>query len=204
MYLPDIFNPKDEDQLVEFIRAHNFADLVTIHNGELCSNKVPFLFDARKNRLYGHISRANPQVEDLVKSEEVLVIFSGPNAYVSPQWYVSEGMVPTWNYQTVQVRGISRLVDESELLEILERLSYFHESLLPKQWSIKQLDSVRLKTLLNLIVGFELEITKLTMKNKMSQNRSVHDRINIIQELNQQANSNANEVAILMQNTLNI
>ena len=198
MYLIEAYNTKDKDKIIQFIEENSFADLVTFHDGFLSSNKVPFFYDKDKNILFGHFGRSNPQLVDLEKTDEVLVIFSGAHAYISPQWYESENGVPTWNFQTIQVRGTASIVDEKELIEILAKLTKFHESQLPKQWTMSKLNPEKRNQMLQMITGFKIEITDIKFKEKMSQIRELNDRKSVIQALREQNVQSSKSVADIM------
>ena len=202
MYLPDVYKIENDKKIQAFIEANSFADLVTFHNGELLSNKVPLLFDKPNNCLYGHFGKSNPQLKHLLSSNEVLVIFSGPHAYISPQWYKSQNMVPTWNFQTLQLRGKPRLVNEEKLLTILEKLTAFHESGLDNPWTMKQLAEKPQSVMLQMIVGFEIDINTIQFKEKMSQNRSEQDQASVIEALKEQGGYEKDRVAQIMNDNL--
>jgi len=198
MYILEAYNCNDKSKHSNFIEDNNFADLVTFRDGVLCSNKIPFFYDKEKNELYGHFGRNNSQLVDIENSNEVLVIFSGAHSYISPQWYKSKNSVPTWNFQTLQVRGAASIVDDNKLLEILAKLTKFHESKFDKQWTMGKLDSDRREKMLKMIVGFKIKITDIKFKEKMSQIRDVVDQKSIIKALNNSNNSSAKKVAKIM------
>ena len=198
MYILEAYNTGDTDKLINFIEENSFADLVTFHDGTLSSNKVPFFYDTEKNELYGHFGRSNPQLIELENSNEVLVIFSGAHSYISPQWYISKNKVPTWNFQTLQVRGKASIVDDKELLRILAKLTKFHESKLENQWTMSKLDPNSREKMLDMITGFKVEITDIKFKEKMSQIRDVEDQKSIISALNKTNEPSAKKVANIM------
>jgi len=202
MYLPDVYKIEDKHKIEAFIRAYGFADLVTTNNGQLCCNKVPLLFDNKNNCLYGHFGKNNPQFDDLKLTNEVLLVFTGPHSYISPQWYKSQGMVPTWNFQTLQIRGKARLVNEEKLLSILSDLTQLHESGLDEQWTMSQLGPKRQAVMLEMIVGFEIEILEMQFKEKMSQNRSIDDQRSVAAALTEQGDYDMNRVALIMNDNL--
>jgi len=202
MYIPETFKNNDRDKMIAFMENHSFADLVTYHNQNLCSNKVPFFLDKDQNILYGHFSRANPQLIDLNESTDVLVIFSGPQSYISPRWYVSEDMVPTWNFQTLQVQGSASIVDDNCLIEILEKLSAFHETHRRNPWGMNELTPEKLDIMLKMIVGFKIDIREINFKEKMSQNRNIRDQQNLIDSLMKTSDINSKYVASIMRNNL--
>lgn len=200
MYIPKAFHNKDNNAALDFIAKHNFADIVTAVDNEILSNKIPLLLSRSENILYGHFGRGNPQLKHLENSSEVLMIFSGPHAYVSPQWYVSKNMVPTWNFQTVQVRGKPAIVDENKLIEILENLSRYHESVFPAPWTLDRLEPAAFQTMIKMIVGFRIEIADIQFKEKMSQNRGIEDQQQVITSLLEQADLQSKAVAAIMKN----
>ena len=198
MYLIEEYNTKDKNKIIQFIEDNSFADLVTFHDNSLCSNKVPFFYDKEKNVLFGHLGRNNPQLIDIEKTDEVLVIFSGAHAYISPQWYESDNGVPTWNFQTIQIRGSATIVDDRTLIEILAKLSKFHESQLPNQWTMSKLDPEKRKMMLQMITGFKIEVTEIKFKEKMSQIRKLNDRKSVINALREQNRQSSKAVADIM------
>jgi len=202
MYIPEAFKINDRDRITDFMEKQGFADLITYHNQSLCSNKVPLMLDKDKNVLYGHFGRSNPQLLDIEKSRDVLVIFSGPHSYISPRWYASENMVPTWNFQTLQVKGTASLVDDNCLIEILEKLSTLHESNQPNPWTMRELAPEKLDIMLKMIVGFKIDIHEINFKEKMSQNREIHDQQSLIDSLIKTNDTNSVNVASIMRKNI--
>jgi len=124
-------------------------------------------------------------------------VFQGPHAYISPSWYLAPN-VPTWNYAVAHVRGIPRLIeDPAELDALVERLTQYHESQMPSPYQSGLANEQR-ERLLDMIVGFEIEITELQGKFKISQNRSPEEQQSVIAGLNQSNNPLAAAVAELM------
>jgi transcriptional regulator len=104
MYIPRAFREDDSSKLHTFMREYNFATFITLHDGVPFATHLPFLLDAERGpngTLLAHMARANPQWQVFKSSQEVLVIFQGPHAYISPSWYEVELSVPTWNYAVV-------------------------------------------------------------------------------------------------------
>jgi len=202
MYLPEVFEVHDSEKAIRLIEDNSLGDLVTSHNGVLSSNKVPFFFDRSTHMLYGHFGKNNPQLIDLAESKEVLAIFTGAQAYISPQWYESSNMVPTWNFQTVQIRGQATIVDDRRLINILEMLTEFHEAPFSQPWSINQVQADKLKMMLAMITGFQISITEIKFKEKMSQNRNKYDQQSVIKALKRQNNQSSKNVAMVMNNNL--
>ena len=117
MYIPKAFREDDITTLHKFMREYSFATLITQHKGVPFATHLPFILDAQcgpNGALLAHVARANPQWHDFVDEQEVLVIFQGPHAYISPSWYEVELSVPTWNYAVVHAYGIPRLIEDGE------------------------------------------------------------------------------------------
>jgi len=202
MYIPGPYNIKEATALLAFINKWNFADLITVSQGRLMSNKVPLLVDAEQNVLYGHFGRTNEQLQALENADDVMVIFSGLHSYISPQWYVSDGMVPTWNFETVQVKGKASLLDNDGLVRMLEKLTRKHEGDSGTPWTMAALDENRREKMLNAIVGFKIEIEHIEGKQKFSQNRSDADRLSVIKALEIQNDQAAQAMSVLMRTQL--
>lgn len=199
MYIPEHFKETNPERIAALIEAHLFGMLVTAPEGVPFVSHLPFLFErsaGSQGKLLGHMARANPQWQHFAGSE-VLAVFQGPHAYVSPSWYSSPG-VPTWNYAVVHLRGKPRLIEgESELEALVEQLTHVHESHMPSPWK-PNLTGERRSKLLNMIVGFEIEITDIQGKFKLSQNRPLEDQQRVVEELSQSNNQTDTAVAKLM------
>ncbi|MCK5829624.1 MAG: FMN-binding negative transcriptional regulator [Methylococcales bacterium] len=180
MYLPKVFEKEDKDELFEFIDQWNFGELITTFDKELFVNHVPFILDRKQNKLFGHLAVKNPQIRLLEKADDLIVVFKGADSYISPNWYDSEGMVPTWNFEVVHVYGKAKLVYGDELLTILEKLTEKHERQSEKPWKVTTIPEDRLNNLMKIIVGFEIDISRIRGKSKLSQNRSIEDRKGVI------------------------
>ena len=152
----------------------------------LIASHIPFLVEHHGEELHllCHLARPNPQVEDLSHGEEVLTIFSGPHAYVSPSWYAAGPAVPTWNYVDVHAYGTVRLVEDGDWLRrLLLRLSDRHEAGSPAPWRMQDLPEPYLQGMLKGIIGFDIAVTRLEGKYKLSQNRPAVDRPRVIAAL---------------------
>jgi transcriptional regulator len=175
LYVPSHFRNEDRENLVEFMRAHAFATLVSSGAAGLHVSHVPILVDTFGDKvlLRGHVARANPQWEALEGADHVMAIFHGPHAYVSPTWYVTHPSVPTWNYAVVHAQGKARLTDEAELHEIVSELSAFYEAGNKPPWKLSEQPAAYVSSMLGMIVGFEVEVERIEGKFKLSQNRPV-------------------------------
>lgn len=192
MYAPPHFAEPRPDVLLEYIAAHPFGSLVTTvspTNGStsLDAAHVPVVLDRARGEhgtLEAHLARGNPVAAALAaggaQGLPVLAIFSGPDAYVSPQWYASKRehgrVVPTWNYVAVHAHGIMRAIDDAAALRAhLDRLTALHEGEGDFAWRTSDAPADYIERMLTQIVGVEIEITRLDGTWKMSQNRSAAD-----------------------------
>lgn len=200
MYSPEHFKETNPERISALIKDNPLGMLITAPDGEPFVSHLPFILEnsaGSQGKLLGHMARANPQWQHFVEGSKVLVVFQGPHAYVSPSWYSSPG-VPTWNYAVVHLRGIPRLLEgESELEALVEQITHVHESNLPNPWK-PNLTGERRSKLLNMIVGFEIEITHIQGKFKLSQNRPLEDQRSVVDKLSQSNNQTEAAVAKLM------
>jgi transcriptional regulator len=202
MYNPRHFETSDIAGMHALMRQHNFAILVTQHGGAPFATHLPFLLDEARGpygTLLAHLARPNPQWHDLAAGGEALVIFQGAHAYISPSWYASAPSVPTWNYSIVHAYGTARIVDDrAELYAMMRRLVETHESGFERPWRM-DLPEDYMERMLRGVVGFELAITRLEGKSKLSQNRDAADRAGVAAALSASADPLAATVAAQMQ-----
>lgn len=188
MYLPKQFEETRVEVLHELIRACPLGALVTITAGGLDANHVPFEIDpepAPFGTLRAHVARANPVWRDVASGGEALVIFRGPDGYVSPAWYPSKTetgkVVPTWNYAVVHAHGALRVIDDRAWLRaFVEKLTDRHEAARPEPWHLTDAPADYIDSMVAAIVGIEMPITKLIGKWKVSQNRPAQDRAGVV------------------------
>jgi transcriptional regulator len=186
MYIPSSFAEEDVSTLHAFVEAHPLATLVTAVGGaqDLFATHLPLLLDRAAGsfgRLIGHIARANPHARQLAaNSNEALVIFSGPDAYITPAWYATKAdtgrVVPTWNYVAVHAYGRVTLNSDPDFLRPhLEALTRQHEPSRAGTWEVSDAPAEYIAQQMRAIVGVEIAIDRLEGKWKMSQNRSGAD-----------------------------
>ncbi len=204
MYLPQSFARHEPALLHDFIEQHSFALLVSQANGEPVANHLPLLLDRKSGpagALVGHMARANPQWTQ-AQDQEVLAVFSGPHAYISPSWYEAERVVPTWNYATVHVYGRFQLVEEpAETVRIVHNYVEFYERNMPRPWNPQGQDEF-IEQLAQGIVGFRILIDRLEGKWKLSQNHPLKRREKVIAALEGREDENSRAVAALMREAL--
>jgi len=184
LYLPPHFEQTNPEAVRELIAARPLGTLITLGADGLSANHVPFLLDERsgeQGRLIGHVARNNAVWHHFDASVEVLVVFQGPSAYISPNWFPTKQethrVVPTYNYIVVHAYG-PRLIHEDEtwLRGIVGRLTKVMEASQPLPWKMADAPADYLHTMLTSIVGIEIPITRLIGKWKASQNRVDADR----------------------------
>jgi transcriptional regulator len=186
MYLPKHFEETRIEVLHGLIRAHPLGALVTRSGNGLEANHVPFEVDpdpAPFGTLRAHVARANPVWRE--GAGDALVIFQGPDIYVSPSWYPSkqEGgkVVPTWNYAVVHAYGTLRAIDDAAWLRaFVEKLTDRHEAARPDRWRVTDAPADYVDKMVTAIVGIELPIARLVGKWKVSQNRPAADRAGVV------------------------
>jgi transcriptional regulator len=182
MYIPPLNRVEDREAINEFVHAHGFATLITNTGGKTVASHLPVLFDEDANVLRSHIARANEQWKHLESGDEVLCIFHGPHAYISPSWYEQQHTVPTWNYAVVHVYGKPSLVDEAALKQIVLNTTAKSESAMPRPWKIP-LSENEFDQMLKAIVGFKIDIVRVEAKFKLGQNRSREDQEKMLHQL---------------------
>ena len=185
MYLPKHFEETRPEPLHELIRKQPLGLLVTLNDAGLQANNVPFVLDADPaggpGILRAHVARANPLWREARGDAQSLVVFQGPQAYISPSFYPSKAehgkVVPTWNYVMVQARGPLRPIEDAAWLHaFVTRLTDRHEAPRAQPWAVSDAPTDYIATMLRAIVGIEIVLTALTGKWKVSQNRSQADR----------------------------
>ena len=199
VYLPPHFTETDETVLLAHVERNDFGLLITQRDG-LIARQVPFLAERRDGKLYllGHLARPNPQCAAL-DGGEALAIFTGPHAYISPSWYATGPAVPTWNYASVHAYGVARAIaDKDWLNDLLRRLSERHEAREPAPWRMQDQPAPFLDGMLGGIIGFEIAVSRLEGKFKLSQNRPATDRPRIVAALEAHDDDESDGVARLM------
>ncbi|WP_297516175.1 FMN-binding negative transcriptional regulator [Flavobacterium sp.] len=172
MYIPENYSLSNPEEMHEFIRTNNFAILVNQTHGQLWATHIPLVLDTKEDGtpyLLGHLSKLNPQHEGFLENDAVLVIFSGPHAYISSSWYDHEN-VPTWNYIAVHVYGKIKIHSYEEALAGLKKLVDRQEVVSEHPIRMENLSERTLQEARG-IVGFEIAITDMQGQKKLSQNR---------------------------------
>lgn len=197
MYSPPYNQLGDRTERLAFVREHSFALLVTGTGGTLHASHLPVLVEERGETLVlvMHMAKSNPQWHEFF-DDEVLVVFSGPHAYVSPRWYEQAERVPTWNYAAVHVYGSVRVIDDAAAKR--EAQAKLVQAYDPGWMSgFERLSDEYLRNMLDGIVNFEVAVTRLETRWKLSQNRGRREQELIAAALEQSADSGERALAAL-------
>lgn len=210
MYVPAHFAENDRTVLHSLIRSAPFATWVNQGESELQVNHIPFLLDTSVGEfgvLRGHVARANPVWRTLSQTLPSVVVFQGPQAYITPSWYPSKRehgkVVPTWNYAVVHAHGMPRLIeDPAALLRVVSDLTDAHEANRVLPWHVADAPADYVDKLLQAIVGIEIPITRLVGKWKISQNQPLANRHGVVEGLAAADGDDAQALAALMRAAL--
>jgi len=199
MYVPANFSEARPEILADLIRLYPLGMLITAGRSGLLASPIPFLYRLREGKptLVAHLARANPQWKDLADLDECLVVFQGADNYVSPDWYPSKPahhkVVPTWNYEMVQARGIPKIIEAADWMrnqvgELTDKMEQPRST----PWKVDDAPTDFIATQLKAIVGLEIELTAIQGKWKMSQNRSADDARGVVAGLSNPDEPHAN------------
>ncbi|MGK7377353.1 FMN-binding negative transcriptional regulator [Planococcus sp. 1R117A] len=200
MFIPKHFKVNDFEEIREFVQHNSFGTLVTTRKGRPIATHLPLQLVKEEEDYYitGHMAYGNPQWRTFEASEEVLVMFQGPHAYISSSWYEHEN-VPTWNYQSVHLYGPARILNEEELKQDLTSLMQKYESHRENPVLWEKLSPSLLEKELKGIVGFKIQVKEIQAANKLSQNRNEEDYQNIVTKLYEENDVNSQQVAQVME-----
>ncbi len=183
MYVPKFFSPPNDAALVDLVRSYPFGSIVTT---DLQASHIPFLLQEEEEGLVlcGHVAKANPHWQVFDGEATALVMFQGPDGYISPSWGDCSKLVPTWNYMVVHARGVPQMVEgRAEKVRLLHLMTEVHEASQPAPWAIGDLDAIKLEQLLDALVVFQIPVTSLEGKWKLSQNREDADKAAFVEQV---------------------
>jgi transcriptional regulator len=199
VYQPPHFREDRINVQHDLIRSHPLGLLVTAGPSGLMANPIPWLVDAHTSdlgMLRGHLARANPQLSELQAVEECLLVFQGPQNYITPSWYATKRetgkVVPTWNYVTVHVWGRPRIIDDADWLQSqIDALTHRHEDHRSAPWQMADAPEAFIASQVRAIVGVEIPIKRIEGKWKVSQNRPEADRTGVVKGLIEEGEASA-------------
>ncbi len=199
MYIPKHYNTTDRKAYLQFMQQFNFATIVCNDTTRPVATHLPFIVFEKEDNiiLSAHFAKANPQWQG-IEDKEVLVIFSEPHAYISPKNYNKKQNVPTWNYVSVHAYGKAKIITEQQaVFHALEQLMEVLEPSYKKQWEGLSMDYKI--GMANGIVAFEIEVTEIQAKEKLSQNKKPEEQERIIENLKQSEHEHDNLIGEYMQ-----
>lgn len=180
MYVNPAFKTSDETAW-DYVTERGFGAVVAIDDGLPVAAQVPLLVKREGDRrtIEFHVARPNPLHQVVARNPRVLIIVSGPDAYISPDWYTSADQVPTWNYLAAHITGLARPMPQEQALAHVEAMSLaFEERLRPKKpWSTSKMTEARRQMMLRAIVPMQVEVERIEASTKLSQNKSASDRL---------------------------
>ncbi len=204
MYAPPFFAVADTAEMLAFAGERAFGTVVVADPSGMQASHVPFLVRGSNQDdaiVRFHVARPNPIHRAIEEGHQILLIVAGADAYVSPDWYVAENQVPTWNYTAVHLEGVGRILSSEETKTMVDDLSAVHERLLlpKKPWTSDKMDPARLAAMLRAIVGIEMTITAANGTRKLSQNKGMEDRAGAIEAMRRLPDPGAAAIAHLME-----
>jgi transcriptional regulator len=198
MYIPSFNKFDDTHEVISFMQRYSFATIVTVMEDVPVATHLPFVVKADGDKLIlrSHFAKANTQADNSI-GKNVLVIFSEPHAYISPENYEKQENVPTWNYLAIHIYGKCILLDspEEKAALLAETIKTFDDNY-TQQWTA--LPETYRQKMMNGIVAFEIEVNDIQAKAKLSQNRSFAERENIIETFDKSDDSNEKAIAAYM------
>jgi len=198
MHAAPAFHDTDPQRLAERLAAYPFALIIAVDAGRPLVAHAPVLFDAGVLRF--HLSRKNPVTAALRTSGRALVVATGPDAYVSPDWYDTADQVPTWNYVSVEVEGAVKPLDDDRTATLLDDLSArFESELAPKPpWTRARMSDGRFDAMLGAIQGFSLSADRIEGVRKLNQNKSAAAQAGVVDALRARGGTSNRAIADLM------
>jgi transcriptional regulator len=206
MYIPSHFEEPDLGVLHALMQSHPLGAWVTTTDEGLLVNHIPFLLDPSRGpfgTLYGHVARANPVWSAFSRQTESVVIFQGPQGYITPSWYPSKQahgkVVPTWNYAVVHAHGMPRVIDDADwLLRHVTAATERHEATHGSTWKVSDAPADYIDGMLKAIVGIEIPVARLFGKWKTSQNRPQADQLGVIAGLMERGDTGSQAMAAMV------
>jgi transcriptional regulator len=199
MYIPKRYEEKDRASILAFMRVNSFGILVTSAPDRPVATHLPLLVTEEGSDLFlvGHISKGNDQKHTFIPGAQVLAIFPGPHAYISPRWY-TEMNVPTWNYLSVHVYGTLEVMEGDALEAAVSTMVDHYEQHMPHPVHVREIPEKTFRDDLRGIVGFRIRVTELQAAAKLSQNRDDESYHNVVKQLENSEDPSARDVATAM------
>ena len=206
MYLPPYHVETDLPVMQSLIQSYPLGTWITSNADGLVANHIPVVLDAKRGphgTLRAHVARANPIWRGVSGNTDSLVIFQGPQSYITPSWYPGKQtdgkVVPTWNYTVVHARGVARVVEDPAWIhQLINDLTDASEASKPQPWKVSDAPADFIAQMARAIVGIEIPLTAMTGKWKVSQDEAPADRAGTVAGLAHQGDANATALARLV------
>jgi len=207
VYIPKHFAQGSVEAMHALMAANPFAMLITLGAEGLCANHIPMELSREPSpygTLSGHVARSNPLWRESSNGAEALVVFQGPNAYITPSWYPSKKetgkVVPTWNYAVVHAHGQVRMIDDARWVKAhIGKLTHHQEASFAQPWAVSDAPGEYTEKMFGGVVGIEILITRLVGKWKVSQNRTAADQAGVVAGLRELGDAEALQMAELVE-----
>lgn len=205
VFIPEHYCIEQPQELENYIAANPMCQLSCVHEGKVLATALPLIASQAEPGVYlGHMARRNPMAEALSHGGEVLAVFSGPEAYISPSWFCQRHTVPTWNYISVQLRGEWEQLTHPDDIETVMSDTVIHmEALLAedqqhKPWKMQTVDPDLYAGLLHGIVAFRLKPSSLEGVKRLNQDKDIRDIASIMSGLSASSQRHSTEIVALM------
>lgn len=205
MFIPKKFKQENIEALVDLMQQYSFATLITQSEVGIEATHLPMIVSKTSDKFYlkAHIAKANPLWKSAANGSDALVIFNGPNCYISPNNYptkkVAGKAVPTWNYVVVHVKGTISFIDDPQwIYNTIDNLTTIHEAEQREPWSIKDAPDEYIQKMLPAIVGIEIDVSSITGQWKLSQNQPEVNQREIVERLSESTDSNISAIASMI------
>lgn len=198
MYIPKHYLIEDKNEIIDFMKKYSFATIITVKDNFQTASHLPFAIFERNEELIlvSHFAKNNNQYKE-IEENNVLVIFTEPHAYISPKYYEKELNVPTWNYISIHAYGKGKLITDNEgSYEVLAKMINTYEKSYKNQWD--NLPEEYKNNMLKGIVSFEIVVTNLQGKKKLSQNKTEKERESIITSFSKSDDNNEKQISEYM------
>jgi transcriptional regulator len=212
MYIPSTFKQDDLDVITKLITDHPLGLLISSGDTGITTSSAPFLIRAQNKKLtlVAHLARANQHWESLQNNNDCVIVFSGQQNYITPNWYPTKKnthkVVPTWNYQVVEVRGKVKVINDTTWLRNqIEELTNIMETKRADRWQVSDAPSDFIENQIKAIIGIEIQVNEINSKWKMSQNKTREDVDGVIEGLSNTADKHSNPIVaqIVIENNKN-
>ena len=205
MYKLPYFTEQDQEKVIAFMKENSFAVVTGIGREYAAATQLPLNIEFREDKLFltGHLMKNTDHHKAFETNENVLVVFTGPNCYVSASWYSKQNVASTWNYITVHAKGKIRFTDDAGTFDAIKHITNKYEGTATAA-AFDNLPQDDIQKLIGAIVGIEIEVSSLDNVFKLSQNHDEASQVSIIEQLNKRTDDNSKIIAAEMKSRLKL